>query len=142
MPESLVIDPEMVEGDDYPVSVTLRYLPRSDSEPSLSGDNGMMDIPNGLHRSNLTADTTDALLQNAQDAQRTSTEKLMAKYVVGCDGAHSWTRRQIGSVMEGDYTDLVWLVYSKLTSHQVDLLTGSLGVSSTSFLSQTSVSLS
>ncbi|KAB5581282.1 hypothetical protein GE09DRAFT_1085771 [Coniochaeta sp. 2T2.1] len=108
MPESLTIDPETVEGDDYPVSVTLRSRPQTESKSSVSGENGMVDIPNGLHRSNLTADTTDALLQDAQNAHRTSAEKLMAKFVVGCDGAHSWTRRQIGSVMEGDHTDFVW----------------------------------
>ena len=35
-------------------------------------------------------------------------EKIRAKYVVGCDGAHSWTRRQLGFKMEGEQTDFVW----------------------------------
>ncbi|KAL8794964.1 MAG: hypothetical protein Q9195_002546 [Heterodermia aff. obscurata] len=35
-------------------------------------------------------------------------ENISAKYVVGCDGAHSWTRRQLGFRMEGDQTDFVW----------------------------------
>ena len=35
-------------------------------------------------------------------------EKIRAKYVVGCDGAHSWTRRQLGFQMEGEQTDFVW----------------------------------
>ncbi|EGU72927.1 hypothetical protein FOXB_16565 [Fusarium oxysporum f. sp. conglutinans Fo5176] len=108
MPEFLTIDPEKVEDDDYPISVTLQSRPKPTSESSVSSDSGVADIPNGLHRSNLTADTTDALLQDAQKAQDTSTEKILAKYVVGCDGAHSWTRRQIGSVMEGDHTDYIW----------------------------------
>lgn len=29
-------------------------------------------------------------------------ETVKAKYVVGCDGAHSWTRRQLGFDMVGD----------------------------------------
>ncbi|KAI4255270.1 MAG: hypothetical protein L6R42_006817, partial [Xanthoria sp. 1 TBL-2021] len=35
-------------------------------------------------------------------------EKIQAKYVIGCDGAHSWTRRQLGFQMEGEQTDFVW----------------------------------
>lgn len=35
-------------------------------------------------------------------------ERIKAKYVVGCDGAHSWTRRQLGFQMEGEQTDFVW----------------------------------
>jgi phenol 2-monooxygenase len=65
-------------------------------------------VPNGLFRSNLTADDTASLLENAQSNTSTRSEKVLAKYVVGCDGAHSWTRRQIGVVMEGEQTDLVW----------------------------------
>lgn len=30
------------------------------------------------------------------------TEKVKAKYVIGCDGAHSWTRAQLGIEMVGD----------------------------------------
>ena len=35
-------------------------------------------------------------------------EMIRAKYVIGCDGAHSWTRRQLGFQMEGEQTDFVW----------------------------------
>lgn len=35
-------------------------------------------------------------------------ERISAKYVVGCDGAHSWTRRQLEFQMEGEQTDFVW----------------------------------
>lgn len=111
MPESLTIHTEEVDSnDEYPASVTLRHLPTPVPAPEASNDPTKLAIPNGLYRSNLTADTTDALLQNAQATEGTRTEKIMAKYVVGCDGAHSWTRRQIGSVMEGEQTDFVWCV--------------------------------
>ena len=36
------------------------------------------------------------------------TETVHAKYMVGCDGAHSWTRRQLGFEMEGEHKDLAW----------------------------------
>ncbi|KAH7114914.1 FAD binding domain-containing protein [Dactylonectria macrodidyma] len=107
-PESLAIDAEKVETDDYPVSITLRHLPKPATEFETLDDTQKPAIPNGLYRSNLVADTTAGLLQSTQEVQGTRTEKILAKYVVGCDGAHSWTRRQIGSVMEGEQTDYIW----------------------------------
>jgi len=35
-------------------------------------------------------------------------ETIHAKYLIGCDGAHSWTRRQLGVVMKGENSDVVW----------------------------------
>lgn len=131
MPESLEVDPDLVEGDDYPISVVLRSSPKPGPESRVPGDD--TDIPNGLHRSNLTADVTDTLLRDAQNTQGTSTERVLAKYVVGCDGAHSWTRRQIGCVMEGDHTDFVWSVYLWFSGHRVSLLTDRPGGFSISF---------
>jgi phenol 2-monooxygenase len=106
MPENLNIDADQVDNPDaYPVSCTVRYLVKEKEQPN---GNGGSHIPNGLYRSNLAADTTDQLLQAAKEDASSSTEEILAKYVVGCDGAHSWTRRQIGSVMEGEQTDFIW----------------------------------
>ena len=33
---------------------------------------------------------------------------ISAKYMIGCDGAHSWTRRQLGFIMQGEQTDFIW----------------------------------
>ena len=33
---------------------------------------------------------------------------MKARYLIGCDGAHSWTRRQLGIKMLGDQTNFVW----------------------------------
>ncbi|CAE6432681.1 unnamed protein product [Rhizoctonia solani] len=35
-------------------------------------------------------------------------EAVRAQYVVGCDGAHSWVRSQLGYTMEGDHSNAVW----------------------------------
>jgi hypothetical protein len=141
MPESLSVEPDLVEGDDYPISVVLRSSPKPNPKSRIPGDEIAANIPNGIHRNNLRADVTDTLLRDAQNTQGTSTEKVLAKYVVGCDGAHSWTRRQIGCVMEGDHTDFVWSVYLWLSGHRVSLLTGRPGGFSISFPSLIFVSL-
>ncbi|KAF5257235.1 hypothetical protein FOXYS1_12254 [Fusarium oxysporum] len=80
MPESLSIDKQKSEdADEYAISIVLRHLvPEAIEEPVARG----------------SADSR--------------TETVHAKYLVGCDGAHSWTRRQIGSIMEGEQTDFVW----------------------------------
>ncbi|PCH36394.1 hypothetical protein WOLCODRAFT_82152 [Wolfiporia cocos MD-104 SS10] len=36
------------------------------------------------------------------------TEIVYAKFVIGCDGAHSWIRRQFGITMEGEQTEYIW----------------------------------
>jgi len=110
MPDDLKIDDEETEDDQaHPVSVTIRHLPNHTIPPdSSNGIKARSNIPNGLYRSNLTASDTDQLLQTASLDETTVSEKIRAKYVVGCDGAHSWTRRQIGCVMEGESTDYIW----------------------------------
>lgn len=35
-------------------------------------------------------------------------EIIRAKYVVGCDGAHSWTRKHFGIPFQGQHTHGVW----------------------------------
>lgn len=39
-----------------------------------------------------------------------SGEVIRAKYVIGADGARSWTRKQLGFKMEGIRTKSVWAV--------------------------------
>ncbi|KAL9023692.1 MAG: hypothetical protein Q9196_007040 [Gyalolechia fulgens] len=48
------------------------------------------------------------LVEHAGQATHNGLETIRAKYVIGCDGAHSWTRAQLGTVMKGDTTDAVW----------------------------------
>jgi phenol 2-monooxygenase len=106
MPESINVDTEKLEANEYPVSVTIRHIPGEVAKTN--GSSTDAPVANGLHRSNLTKDATDELLAKAQQSTESYTETINAKYVVGCDGAHSWTRRQIGSVMEGEQTDFIW----------------------------------
>ena len=35
-------------------------------------------------------------------------ETIRAKFLIGCDGAHSWVRQQLHIAMEGELTDITW----------------------------------
>lgn len=62
----------------------------------------LMDYSNSLAK-----DDTDDLIRKSKGKEGT-TETVRAKYMIGCDGAHSWTRRQLGFHMEGEQTDFIW----------------------------------
>lgn len=94
----------------YPITVKLRTL--SENKANSSGGPGgesPQSVPNGLDRSNMLPDDWDDLIQMSR-SQQTKTEIVKAKYLIGCDGAHSWTRKQVGIPLEGSSTDHIWLV--------------------------------
>ena len=45
---------------------------------------------------------------NEESDGKGTLEAIQARYLIGCDGAHSWTRRQLGFKMDGEQTDYVW----------------------------------
>ncbi|CAL1714087.1 unnamed protein product [Somion occarium] len=44
------------------------------------------------------------------------TEIVYAKFVVGADGAHSWVRKTLGIIMDGEQTDYIWGVVDLIPS--------------------------
>lgn len=109
LPVSISID-ESVAGSDYayPVTVEVQHLKDEETAAFQSksfAKNG--EVSDGLHRSNLTADTTPDLIEKVTAREETK-EIVRAKYVVGCDGAHSWVRQQMGFELEGESTDYIW----------------------------------
>lgn len=103
--------------EDYPISVTLRTLAEEESTPQQrqqhqrSSDGQQTVIEDGLFRSNLVADDTEDLIQAAEakgNRNSNEVEHIKAKFLVGCDGAHSWVRRQVGFSLEGSSTDYIW----------------------------------
>ena len=95
---------------DYPITVTLKHLSEEEATPkqSATSQNGA-GISDGLFRSNMTADDTQELIESAKQNEKAgSTDTVKAKFLVGCDGAHSWVRNQIGFTLEGDSTDFIW----------------------------------
>ncbi|KAF2794244.1 hypothetical protein K505DRAFT_374785 [Melanomma pulvis-pyrius CBS 109.77] len=107
LPESLSISEDLCDdhsSSSYPLTVTLRHLTEDEAAPAQSNGSEVRD---GLFRSNLAEDDTDELIKKSQGKEGTS-EVVRAKYMVGCDGAHSWTRRQLGFQLEGEPTDFIW----------------------------------
>jgi flavin-dependent dehydrogenase len=107
LPESLHIsdDTENHSPDNYPITVQLRHLTEEEAKPAQSKGSSVND---GLFRSNLAEDDTDDIIAKSNKDKEGSSEIVRAKYMVGCDGAHSWTRRQLGFELEGEPTDFIW----------------------------------
>ena len=110
----------MEEKDSYPVTVTLRSLKNPSEEDATTAQDDSGAAPNGLSRTMAPDDSDDLIRSGQRRAGRAET--VRTKYVIGCDGAHSWTRRQLGIEMEGDATQFVWGVIGQfvLLSCRVD----------------------
>ena len=104
LPEELEIDHSKAEDERaYPIKVNIRHLNDDEATPFQND----MKVPDGLFRSLLAKDDTDDLIRKSRGKEGT-TEIIRAKYMIGCDGAHSWTRRQLGFQMQGEQTDFIW----------------------------------
>jgi phenol 2-monooxygenase len=93
LPESMKFDPTKADDDNaYPIEVTLRHLTEEEATA----------VQDGLFRSNLTPDdTADLLAASKLKDKAGAVETIRAKYVVGCDGAHSWVRNWLGYELRG-----------------------------------------
>lgn len=104
--ESLDNDP-----DAYPISVSVRAVGEDDLN-SPSGQqmgSGSDAIRTDLHINKVFPDDWADLAQR-EKVNKTQIETIKAKYLIGCDGAHSWTRKQLNIPVEGSNTDHIWLV--------------------------------
>lgn len=106
IPEEMVIqDADLEDHSTYPVAVTVRYLSEDEATPPQFGHK----TANGLFRSFLTtAEEDDAHYRVPEGKEAGQRERIKCKYVIGCDGAHSWTRRQLGFKMVGESTNYIW----------------------------------
>ncbi|KAL7908456.1 FAD binding domain-containing protein [Trichoderma velutinum] len=106
-PSSLRIDKTLVDDQDaYPVMVTLKHFDEVSEVDVKSRGN----ISESLYKTSLgDDDPQSAYLQNA-NAQPGMEELVRAKYLVGCDGAHSWVRKALGQEfgLRGETTDAIW----------------------------------
>jgi phenol 2-monooxygenase len=109
MPQALTFDESLAEDDNaYPIKVVLQHLTEDEINPEQSKATKGAAVSDGLYRSNMAADDTEELLNRVTNSRAGSRETIQAKYMIGCDGAHSWTRKQLGFKLEGEQTDYVW----------------------------------
>lgn len=102
IPESLTVDESLIHDPTaYPISVVLRHLSEEEANPD--GLTKVGETRSGLFRSSLVSAEEEESLYKKKE-QAVQLEKVSAKYVIGCDGAHSWTRRTLGIKMIGDQT--------------------------------------
>ncbi|ESZ91716.1 putative FAD monooxygenase [Sclerotinia borealis F-4128] len=111
LPDKFTFDETKAEDPDaYPIEVVLQHLSDEQANPEqnqVTADGAA--ASDGLFRSNMATDDTDELLNKAHKNGLAGTrETVKAKYMIGCDGAHSWTRRQLGYKLEGEQTDFIW----------------------------------
>ncbi|KAK3399900.1 FAD binding domain-containing protein [Sordaria brevicollis] len=81
--------------DVYPVEVRLVKKTQVQSEAVAS---------NSLESST----TPPTVNGNTPEEVKVEEERVLAKYIIGCDGAHSWLRKQLDVQFEGDLTDSVF----------------------------------
>lgn len=105
LPLSLTVSPDL--SLSHPVTVTLRHLSEEETTPTQVGT-----VPTEVLRSPLMADNAaDALLTTRTPGDE---EILSARFMVGCDGARSWVRKELGITLDGDSADVYWGVIDVL----------------------------
>lgn len=100
-PLRLEIDKPLTEDSDaYPITVEVQSIKASHAE----------NRPNALNGTDhVSARAIDSLGSSCDEkGEGSGPEVIRCKYMIGCDGAHSWVREQLGFVMEGDQTESVW----------------------------------
>ncbi|PYI29863.1 putative phenol 2-monooxygenase [Aspergillus indologenus CBS 114.80] len=102
--ESLEYD-EGLESDPQAYPITLRLRTLSEEEASPAPAHGISD--RSLNHSVNVDDQMDTIQHRKHKVG--TVETLKAKYVIGCDGAHSWTRKQLNIPFEGSTTDHICL---------------------------------
>ena len=101
-PEQLDLDQEVCEEEDvYPITLTLSHA--RNEEGAIMNGSHRPSCNTGNNSSKRTADP-----RNGQSFECDGKEVVKAKYLIGCDGAHSWVRTQLGIPMEGKQSDSVW----------------------------------
>lgn len=112
MPTHFKFDESLAENPDaYPITATLRHLSEGEATPKQSATSANGEgIQDGIFRRNLTPDDNEELLRRAQklNGKANKTKVVMAWYMLGADGAHSWVRRQLGFTLQRESTDYIW----------------------------------
>lgn len=101
-PTELQIDDQSLQDPQaYPVQLTLRHLTEEEIAESPS-----VPVPTPGTFGINPGDEKE--LERKPTGKEGTEEVVHAKYVFGCDGARSWTRKQIGTRLVGEGKDALW----------------------------------
>lgn len=108
LPES--IDVKIDASSEYPVTVQVRHLTKSELAPPRTGAHSIgSDGSLKPERGYIDAFGTDSeQIVPTISGEEGTVETIRAKYVIGADGARSWVRNNVGFDMEGEETDAIW----------------------------------
>ena len=111
LPISINVNEKGTKDDQYPVEVKVVKLSSEESKPEQFGSEK---VANGLYRQfdgdqdKSYKEKSTTTKEDEEEEEEEDCEIIHTKYVVGCDGAHSWVRKQLDIDMEGEQTDFVW----------------------------------
>lgn len=97
------------DEDEYPVKVDIQRFEASMPPKIDATQKRRRQIDHGARRERRvlaqTRPSSSLALKGAPGSHR---QVLRAKYVVGCDGAHSWTRKHLSIPFRGQHTYAIW----------------------------------
>jgi hypothetical protein len=98
---------------EYPITLNVRHKKRPSNHKSEVEVDGGYDVDPSIAKSgtigaNGTSSTNGANGPDGNDLEDGFKEVIRAKYIIACDGAHSWTRQQVGLTLDGEQSDHVW----------------------------------
>lgn len=109
-PTSIAYDPTGAEDQSaYPVTVRIAQVGSETSSYPVAKptSNGVVETNGHSKKRKL----------NVIHEEPATEEVIKAKYVISCDGAHSWTRSQLGFQMEGEQSEYIWGVLGNFSRH-------------------------
>ena len=111
IPISLKFDKTQAEDPDaFPITVELKHLSEDEIESNQVKSHSLNRNGDRLENDHFksTNGRSHTKVRYESSGKEGTTEIVRAKYMLGSEGAHSWTRRQLGFQMEGESTDIVW----------------------------------
>lgn len=101
-PTSLHLEHAIIDDPDaWPITLGVRH-----GKLDKAGADSIRGLVAGDHAQENLKDQSQA--SHCPSPADDGNETIKAKYLIGCDGAHSWTRNEMGLSLIGESTDQVW----------------------------------
>lgn len=106
LPVKITIDEKKLNDvESYPLEALVKNLSKDELGKSTEQYSGK--VANGLYRQ-FDGDQDRFYKEIENEANPDDYEIIECKYILGSDGAHSWVKKQMAILMDGESTDYVW----------------------------------